>query len=247
MYFAHSTDRPDAADWQTLQDHLVSVAMLAETRGRKFGAEKATRLAGLLHDLGRYTSSFQRRLKGAGEPVDHSSAGAQEVMRLVAGGVDKGMAELIAYAIAGHHAGLPDREGDIGSLTERWEKPLDPLDPIWREEININAAGLLPAGFGLHPEKERIPFQLGLLGRMIFSCLVDADFRDTEAFYAASEGRLIPRGKSPLRGDVDRNRCIACGATDVTRSLAKIAGGHPKNRCRAGFQIGLRTRPDLFL
>src|SRR4051812_31603733 len=111
MFFAHSTDCEDKSNWQPLRSHLAQVAMLAATRGDKFGARKAANLAGLLHDLGKYTPGFQRRLTGSEERVDHSTAGAQEVVRLVAGGMDKGMAELIAYAIAGHHAGLPDREG----------------------------------------------------------------------------------------------------------------------------------------
>jgi CRISPR-associated endonuclease/helicase Cas3 len=71
----------------------------------------------MLHDLGKYSVAFQRRLDGSGEAVDHSTAGAQHVGRLVAGGADRGMAELIAYVIAGHHVGLPDREGESGSLT----------------------------------------------------------------------------------------------------------------------------------
>jgi CRISPR-associated endonuclease Cas3-HD len=62
-------------------------------------ARRAAALAGILHDLGKYSAAFRRRLDGSGEAVDHSTAGAKHVGRLVAGGVDRGMAELIAYVI----------------------------------------------------------------------------------------------------------------------------------------------------
>src|SRR3546814_15371155 len=55
-----------------------------------------------------------------------------------------------------------------------------------------------------HPDLARRAFQLGVLGRMIFSCLVDADFRDTEAFYAKAEGRKVDRDWPPLPAIVDR-------------------------------------------
>src|SRR5690606_37537195 len=97
MFFAHSTASEGKAGWQTLCGHLTQVAELAAARGDKFGAGNAAALAGLLHDLGKYTPSFQRRLSGAGERVDHSTAGAREVMRPVTGGIDRGVAELIAY------------------------------------------------------------------------------------------------------------------------------------------------------
>ena len=78
-YFAHSTEQPEQSDWQPLRDHLIAVAELAAVRGAKFGADKAARLAGLLHDLGKYTEGFQRRLSG-GASVDHASAGAQQIL-----------------------------------------------------------------------------------------------------------------------------------------------------------------------
>src|SRR5580704_3777160 len=144
MFFAHSTNRKDRSDWQILPDHLMAVAGLAGERGSKFGAQRAATLAGLLHDLGKYSAAFQRRLDGSGEAVDHSTAGAKHVGRLVVGGADRGMAELIAYAIAGHHAGLPDREGEIGSLTERLDKSIEPLDPVWPLELSPEPTDLLP-------------------------------------------------------------------------------------------------------
>jgi hypothetical protein len=94
MFFAHLTDRKDRSDWQTLPDHLMAVAGLAAERGSKFSARRAAALAGILHDLGKYSAAFQRRLDGSGEAVDHSTAGAKHVGRLVVGGADRGMAEL---------------------------------------------------------------------------------------------------------------------------------------------------------
>src|ERR1700733_14357939 len=120
MFFAHSTSNKTKSDWQILRSHLAAVATLAAERGGKFGAQKAAALAGLLHDLGKYSVAFQRRLDGPGTAVDHSTAGAQEVRQLL--GADGGVAELIAYAIAGHHAGLPDKEGETGSLADRFKK-----------------------------------------------------------------------------------------------------------------------------
>lgn len=125
MFFAHSTGISDQAGWQGLPDHLEAVAALAARQGAKFGAARAAALASLLRDVGKYSSAFQRRLYGSGEAVDHSTAGAQEVLRMVTAGMDRGMAELLAYAIAGHHAGLPDREGETGCLSGRLMRPCE--------------------------------------------------------------------------------------------------------------------------
>ncbi|MES1934454.1 CRISPR-associated helicase Cas3 domain-containing protein [Salinisphaera shabanensis T35B1] len=102
MFYAHSTECSDARDWQGLADHLQAVADLAAKRAARFGWESAGRAAGLLHDLGKYSPAFQRRLSGSGERVDHSTAGALEAKTRF----PDGLGHLLAYAIAGHHAGL---------------------------------------------------------------------------------------------------------------------------------------------
>ena len=86
---------------------------------------------GSLHDLGKYTDKFQNRLKGATERVDHATAGARIISELVSGGTDGGMAELMAYGIAGHHGGLPDKTGDR-SLKARIRD--DDTRPDWSGE-----------------------------------------------------------------------------------------------------------------
>ncbi len=184
IYYAHSTTDPSRINWQLLKDHLKKVACLAAEFAEPFGAARAAHQAGLLHDLGKYTLAFQARLNGARERVDHSTAGAA-VAEVLANRIDeKIMAQLLAYAIAGHHAGLPDKLGEgYSSLSERLKNFSDKtLDPIWREEIAPDLTNLVP-DFMKKADKNRLCFTLAFLGRMIFSCLVDADYKETEHFY----------------------------------------------------------------
>lgn len=186
MYFAHSVDA-DKGAWQPLAEHLSEVAKLAALFAKPCGCVQAAWLAGLLHDLGKYNPDFQRRLDGNAVRVEHSIAGAALILALTNKTHDKVMAELIAHAIAGHHAGLPDRIGDASSLNERLQRDnLSDLDPAWRSELAIDLTNLKPViSF---KSKKSAEFGLSFLGRMLFSCLVDADFKDTETFYNRIEG-----------------------------------------------------------
>lgn len=188
MYFAHSFPDQPTDEWQSLRDHLLGVSKLAGRFGACFGAERAAALSGLLHDLGKYSLAFQARLSG-GQAVDHATAGAKEIIALgPASLLDKITAELIAYAIAGHHTGLPDKIGSEASLEDRLKKSIEPLDDVWRSEIAPDASGIWPNLDIEKNEAAKAAFQLAFLGRMIFSCLIDADRQDTEAFCAKHEG-----------------------------------------------------------
>ena len=61
-FYAHSTKDASKADWQTLRGHLGSVGTMAAERAKWFGAEGLANVGGLLHDLGKYTVRFQKRL-----------------------------------------------------------------------------------------------------------------------------------------------------------------------------------------
>ena len=76
MYYAHSTNNSDKSDWQLLKDHLTNVANLAARFACDFNASELAYAGGLLHDIGKYSPDFQRRLEGANISVDHSTAGA---------------------------------------------------------------------------------------------------------------------------------------------------------------------------
>lgn len=182
MFYAHSTERSDRSDWQSLSDHLIRVGELAAERAQRFGAPGLARLAGRLHDLGKYSLEFQARLDGSAMRVDHATAGAQ-----VAVDHYNKHGYLLAYPVAGHHAGLPNGrdDGARSSLKTRLSLHVPELDPVWKEEVPLDRALSPPNGFEVR--EGRTIFQTSFLIRMVFSCLVDADYRDTEAFYGGAE------------------------------------------------------------
>jgi CRISPR-associated endonuclease/helicase Cas3 len=195
MYFARSTTDETQKDWQPLRDHLLGASALAKSLGAELGLQSAAEQTALLHDLGKYTLEFQRRLAGSGEYVDHSTAGAWIAWNDKASG-NLPIRQLMAYAIAGHHAGLPDRIGEAGagaSLEDRLSR-FEPsvLDPVWQTEISPDLSQIA-AMTAPNAEKASRPFQLSLLGRMLFSCLVDADRKDAEAFCVRTGSQTADR------------------------------------------------------
>jgi CRISPR-associated endonuclease/helicase Cas3 len=245
LFFAHSGQLPDRSDWELLPVHLREVAELAGGYGEALGLAPLCRLASLLHDLGKYNPQFQRRLDGADIAVDHSTAGAAEVLRRVTG-AERMFGELAAYAIAGHHAGLPDRRGMTGgSLAERVAR-FDPatLDPVWRTELNLVPEPLTPP-FAWGWAGPDVAFGCALTGRMLFSALVDADFKATERFYEGLEGRKPDRDWPALSERLDG----LIGALD--RRLAALGGrSGPVMADRARILAQVRSRaaeaPGLF-
>ncbi|MCD6009223.1 MULTISPECIES: CRISPR-associated endonuclease Cas3'' [Halomonadaceae] len=111
MFYAHSTMDSSKADWQTLASHLSDVGKMAAQRAERFGAGPWGEAAGLLHDLGKYSVPFQRRLEGSPERVDHSTAGAHIAIEKY-----PKVGYLLAYLVAGHHAGLANGR-DTGERT----------------------------------------------------------------------------------------------------------------------------------
>ncbi len=168
---------------QTAAEHLNGTAERCALFAAPFGAEALGRLAGLSHDLGKYSMEFQRRLAG-GPEVDHATAGAFACWRMGQ--------PLAAFAAAGHHGGLPDRgtQGDspdagtfLGRM-KRAERGMLPDCSPWTEEITLPSPAPPPCGAE--------PLSLMFFTRMLFSCLTDADFLDTEAFMDGSPGRSTP-------------------------------------------------------
>jgi len=178
QFFAHSTQDACKADWQPLVEHLVAVGKMAGVFAEAFNSSEAAEAMGLVHDAGKYTIDFQGLLSGASLRVDHSTWGA--ILAKERYGL---FGLLMGYGIAGHHAGLANgREGgERTALSERLKGlGLPPLMDAWQHEITLPGQIAPPR---LVPHKDRGMFQFAFLARMLFSCLVDADYLDTESFY----------------------------------------------------------------
>lgn len=233
LFHAHSTARPDKSDWQLLHEHLRAVGSLAAEFASVFGAAPLAEVQGLLHDIGKYTTEFQRRITGGAIRVDHATRGAMLAVERFGP-----LGYLLAYGIAGHHTGLANG-ADIGERTALRERirgiGLPALLARWEQEVS------LPTALDHPPLKvhsgERGNFQLAFLVRMLFSCLVDADYLDTEAFYDRIEDRNSQRGASmpsllALRQQLDRH-------------LSGFHADTPVNTLRADILAHVRQCADL--
>lgn len=180
--FAHSlSGTPDQTQWEPLKDHLQAVAARARALAQASGFdENWAEAAGLLHDIGKVSDAYQRYIRGLGSSPDHSTAGA------VAAEEHYGrLGWLLAFVIAGHHAGLADGITLKGRLAKRLENYAG-----WETHT-----GTLPALVMPSLKNNPYPyFALNFFVRMLFSCLVDADFLETEAFYARATNQPVSRG-----------------------------------------------------
>ena len=100
-WIAHKRD--DGTE-QLLVDHLSNVSRITGQFAAQFGMEQIGRIAGYYHDVGKYSKSSQKRMRGDGPRVDHSTAGAQLVRELY--GKSNFINWMIALPIMSHHTGL---------------------------------------------------------------------------------------------------------------------------------------------
>ena len=170
-YIAHK----DGERVQSVKAHLEGTAERAGDFAEKFGKREWGYCCGMLHDIGKYAKEFQKKIQeNTDDRVDHATAGAQVCK-------EQGRYYLIlSYCIAGHHAGLPDYGNTAisSSLCGRWKKRICDYQ-AYKDEIRIPELDTEPIAF----DKDRnMDFALGTFIRMLYSCLVDADFLDTELF-----------------------------------------------------------------
>ncbi|MBI4727246.1 CRISPR-associated helicase Cas3' [candidate division TA06 bacterium] len=199
--YAHSIDGQPPEKWQPLEDHLKQVAEKAAAFAEIFKSAEWAYNAGWLHDLGKATNAFQNYLLRSNELDDsgydndgtvsnHASAGAA----LAEEKLGPCIGRILAYLSAGHHAGLPDwYPADTGNaaLSVRLVEGRENLKRIQQYADEIFPK--LKQKTAPPPYLDKKPENFHLWARMLFSCLVDADYLDTEEF--RRKGQEAKRGK----------------------------------------------------
>lgn len=180
MLLAHgATD--EHPEGQSIEAHLKGTGDLAETFAAEFGAAANGKLCGLAHDIGKYSDEFQLRLRG-GKKVDHATAGAIECFKI--------KAAFEAVCVIGHHSGLPNvghKDADttesqtfFGRKLRAEQGGIPDYRKNWNGHIALPQDYFRPSGRG---------FATAFYIRMLYSCLVDADYIDTETFMNGDAGR----------------------------------------------------------
>ena len=202
-YYAH---RSDDGRWQTITEHLEGTAKLAQEYCIDLLKPMAEKIA-KYHDIGKYAKTFQKRLEGASVSFCHAVCGAiayqeQANQRDV-------FTPMLTYCIAGHHTGLMDggtrvdtpEDGTLAGCLKRKEDYTGENDyttyqeeylvqPLTVEEEQPALAELLSVRKDPFEVLERYAF----FTKLLFSCLTDADFLDTERF-------CNPDTKRGMQGD----------------------------------------------
>ena len=191
--YAHSRPGQPPEKWQPLDTHHANTSDLAAKFAKPFESSDWTRAAGRLHDLGKARNSFQDYLRLCNGLTDadydasdhsHSGAGAVWVVQTFS---RCNVGRILAYCVAGHHAGLPDWSGGAspcGSLSYRLDQEKcivqEQAVAAWIRERHAEwtSAQLRPPWPFGNSNMADVSFWI----RMLYSCLVDADFLDTEAF-----------------------------------------------------------------
>jgi CRISPR-associated endonuclease/helicase Cas3 len=117
--YAHSLRNRPPSEWDPLEAHSAGVAKYAKAFAAGFGAGDWGDLLGRWHVLGKASKEFQDYLRSTCDPdageneqmsgrVDHSTFGAQYAARTIGGH----FGQLLAFCIAGHHAGVTDAFSD---------------------------------------------------------------------------------------------------------------------------------------
>jgi CRISPR-associated endonuclease/helicase Cas3 len=204
---------------------------LASTFATDFGATDWGAILGWYHDLGKYSAAFQHYLRqtvlddghaeDCAERVDHSTAGAKLAVER-----HEALGHLLAYALAGHHSGLLDSRAGacqakrLVKNTEPWQHGLDELPSL--PELTCFPPAIANAG-----RNKETPFVLSFFVRMLFSCLTDADFLDTEAFMNPEQAAQRPVWPDDVLGRMENalaKRIASFGEpeTEVDKHRASI-------------------------
>ncbi|GHV23573.1 CRISPR-associated helicase/endonuclease Cas3 [Planctomycetales bacterium] len=202
-FYAHSLADQPPEKWQTLAEHLNAVADIAAEFAMPFDAADWVRGAALSHDLGKARPQFQSMLAGErskGKDTQHAIYGAE-----VAFSHDS---LPLAFAIAGHHAGLHNL-ADLQNAVKKAKDGSTALISSLTSQIHFPSENELPETVKRKDGKTEQDFCLSLefFTRLIFSCLVDADRLDAAYWEALKTNPAI---LAELSSKLDAEKLLTC-------------------------------------
>ena len=182
IYYAKS---PNSQGYQqTVKEHLLAVAEFAQRFGATIGLDATAELAGQTHDFGKYSQAFQEILSGTRSGVDHAMGGACYLEAVYRGSVG---ARPVIEAVNGHHNGLvayDEIRSELHAVADPRKRPCGNggKTPAIEDKEQLQAANAAfrkdfpsfkPPMLSAPPIAE---LESMLYTRMLFSCLVDADY-----------------------------------------------------------------------
>lgn len=247
---AHVRKNPDGswAEPHWLVTHLRGTAELAARFAASFGSGDWGYASGISHDTGKSPKTWQKYIKFSsgydeeayleGKPgrPEHSGPGAAFAEEIFG----KGAGRMLAYCIAGHHAGLPDWEGAQSSLDYRLKHAdIEGIPDFCGRDMLDRRPGPPPWKF------ESKGLDMSLWIRMLFSCLVDADFLDTESYMDTGTHDLRGEYSSP-KELLERFNAFMDAMTEEKRKDAESAVNIARRRVLADCRAASRLQPGVF-
>ncbi len=177
MIISHIKRNTDGSlSCQTNEEHQQGVARLASSFAAEFGMADWGYFIGMIHDKGKERDDFQnyiRRENGIDAPSYEDKTHAW-IGALLAKQIAPKLYPFATFPILGHHAGLCDytRLDDVRAKTI-------PSEVDCNVQLQEPSLEFLKSNNLL--QQDRLKYMHHVV-RMLFSCLVDADFLDTERF-----------------------------------------------------------------
>ncbi len=246
----------------TVCEHIDTVSDYAAKFGEQIGMENEAAVAGLFHDFGKYSESFQAVLKHDKHNVDHAVCGAALLYNNIklANNPRKTPYHSIIEAVNGHHDGLK-YIGDIKDYLRTNVSGGEDISVNGGKYSALSGRGQYETAFNAFLEEHmsfKFPridsnklngadeIQYMLFTRMLFSCLVDADhsvsaYEEDETYFERAEHNTFDAEKH-LSSLYDYMKIIRSNS-DSDKELFKIRNDlfEACGKCGAESDEGLFT------